>query len=240
MTVRERRVHPVPRRHQLVVRDDVGGGEAEVSPAPISRHHRALEDERRPEAAHRRLHLPGGHQRADPSRGDGLAVDLDQRHHPGLELRAGGEHLGVPLGPGTEAEVLPHRHPAGAEAVEQDLLDEPVGGDGGELTVEGDHHQFRDPEPLDHIALHLEGHDQLRGCLRMDHRQRVRPEGEDGVGVVDHRAVAAVDAVEDADRDVAILRGGVGELGDLDAHWRTSPRSFRVLEGEADRREAVL
>ena len=33
------------------------------------------------------LHVAGGDQGPDPGRGDGLAVDLDQRHDPGLELR---------------------------------------------------------------------------------------------------------------------------------------------------------
>ena len=54
-------------------------------------------------------------------------------------------------------------------------------------------------------------------------------EGEDGVGVVDHRLVAAVDAVEGADRDVARPRLGVGKRGDLDAHQ--SSQSHPPLAG---------
>ena len=53
---------------------------------------------------------------------------------------------------------------------------------------------------------------------RMQDLERVRVEGEDGVGAVDHRLVAEVDAVEGADRDVARARLGVGQRGDLDAH----------------------
>jgi hypothetical protein len=40
----------------------------------------------------------------------------------------------------------------------------------------------------------------------MDHRQRVRIEGEHGVGAPDHLAVAAVHAVERPDRDAARAR----------------------------------
>ena len=47
----------------------------------------ALEQERRAQAAHRALDVAGRDQGADPGRGDGLAVDLDQRHDAGLELR---------------------------------------------------------------------------------------------------------------------------------------------------------
>ena len=88
----------------------------------------------------------------------------------------------------------------------------------GELRVEGDHHQLLDAEPVDHVALDREGHDQLRQRRRVQDLQRVRVEGEDGVGVVDHRLVAEVDAVEGPDRDVARPRLGVGQRGDPDAH----------------------
>ncbi len=47
-------------------------------------------------------------------------------------------------------------------------------------------------------------------------------EGEDRVGVVDHRLVAAMDAVEGADRDVAGARLGVGQQGDREAHRSAS------------------
>ena len=107
-----------------------------------------------------------------------------------------------------------------------------LGRDLRELLVEGDHHQLLDPEAVDHVALHLEGHDQLRRRLGMDHLERVRVEGEHGVGVVDHRLVAEVDAVEDPDRDVAVARLGVGQLGDLDAHVRTTS-GLQILPSSA-------
>ena len=77
--------------------------------------------------------------------------------------------------------------------------------------VEGDHDQLVDAEALDHVALDPEGHDQLRQRRRVEDLQRVGIEGEHGVGAVDHRLVAAVDAVEGADRDVARPRLGVGQ-----------------------------
>ena len=134
------------------------------------------------------------------------------------------------------------------------MLDEVLGAALGELVVEGDHDQLLDPEPLDHVALDPEGHDQLRRRRRVQDLERVRVEGEDGVGAVDHRLVAEVDAVEGADRDVAGPRLGVGQRGDLDAHRSASappgparPRArpadllARVLDPEgADRGAAQL
>ena len=102
---------------------------------------------------------------------------------------------------------------------DQDLRDELLGGDLHELLVERDHHQLLDPEPVDDVALHVERHDQLRRRIGVDHAERMRVEGEDGVRVVDHRLVALVDAVEDADRDVPVARLGVGELCHLDGSF---------------------
>ena len=45
----------------------------------------------------------------------------------------------------------------------------------------------------------------------MQDLQRVGVEGEDGVGSLDHRLVAPVDAVEGADRDLARPRLGIGQ-----------------------------
>ena len=64
-----------------------------------------------------------------------------------------------------------------------------------------------DPEPVDHVALDLERHDQLRRRLGVDHRQRVGLERQHRVGVVDHGLVAEVDAVEGPDRDVPVAPG---------------------------------
>ena len=50
----------------------------------------------------------------------------------------------------------------------------------------------------------------------------MRVEGEDGVGALDHRLVAEVDAVEGPDRDRARARLGVRQGCDLDAHRSAS------------------
>ena len=163
----------------------------------------ALDHEGGAEAAARALHVAGRDQGPDPGRGDGLAVDLDQRHDPGLELRVRFQHRRVAFGFGAEAEVLADRDLLGAELLEQDVLDEVLGAALGELLVEGDDDQLLDPEAVDHVALDREGHDQLRQRRRVQDLERVRVEGEDGVGALDHRLVAEVDAVEGADRDVA-------------------------------------
>ena len=85
-------------------------------------------------------------------------------------------------------------------------LHELLGALRGEALVERDHHELVHAEPGDQVALHREGADQLRRGLRMDHRQRVRIEGEHGVGAADHLAVAEVHAVERADRHAARAR----------------------------------
>ena len=78
------------------------------------------------------------------------------------------------------------------------------------------------PRPVDHVALHRERVDQLRRRRRAQHLERVRLEGEHGVGALDHRPVAEVDAVEGADRDVAGARLGLVQRGDLDRHQSRS------------------
>ena len=113
------------------------------------------------------------------------------------------QHRRVAFGFGAEAEVLADRDLLGVELLEQDVRDEVLGALLGELLVEGDDDQLLDAEAFDHVALDLEGHDQFRRRRRVQDFERVRVEGEDGVGALDHRLVAEVDAVEGADRDVA-------------------------------------
>jgi hypothetical protein len=138
--------------------------------------------------------------------GDRLAGRLHQRHHARLEAVVRAEELGRAARAFSEAEVLAHRDLSRAEPVEQYVLDEVLRAALGELLVERDHHKLLHAEPSDQVALHREGADQLRGGLGMDHRQRVRVEGEHGVGSADHLAVAAVYAVERPDGDAARAR----------------------------------
>jgi hypothetical protein len=152
---------------QAVVGDDVGGREAELAAPLVTLDDGALDHEGCPEAAPRSLHVAGRDQRPDPGRGDGLAVDLDQRHHPGLELQVRFQHRRVAFGFGAEAEVLADRHLLGIELLQQDVADEVLRGLLRDLFVEGDDHQLAHPEPLDDVALDAKGHDQLRQRRRV-------------------------------------------------------------------------
>ena len=134
----------------------------------------------------------------------------------------GFQHRRVALGFGAEAEVLADRDLLGVELLEQDVGDEVLGALLRELLVEGDDDELLHAEAFDHVALDLEGHDQLRRRRRVQDFERVRVEGEDRVGALDHRLVAEVDAVEGADRDVARPRLGVGQRGDPHAHRSAS------------------
>jgi hypothetical protein len=203
MAVRPRRVHAVARAHVGVVRNEVGRGHAELAAALVAVHHLALEKERLAEELRGLRDLTRGHEAADVARGDGLAGRLHERHHSRLEAVVRAEELGRAARPLSEAEVLAHRHLPGTEPVEQHVLHEVLGAAPGELLVERDHHELVHAEPGDQVALHREGADQLRRGLRMDHRQRVRVEGEHGVGAADHLAMAAVYTVERPDRDAA-------------------------------------
>ena len=165
------------------------------------------------------------------------------------------EHLRIALRLGAEAKVLPHGDPLGAQGVDQDAAAEVLRRDGGEASVERDHDQLVDAQALDHVALDLEGHDQLRGRLWVKDAQRVGLERQDGVGTIDHLPVADMDAVEGADRDVPRSAFGFRESGDLDAHLgrrasasaaggiarppppRTAPRRFAAGSPRTRRRD---
>ena len=122
-----------------------------------------------------------------------------------------------------------------APSWDQDPRAEVLGLDRLEALVEGDHDQLGDPQPLDHVALDLERHDQLRRGLRVDDAERMRLEGEHGVGALDHRTMADVDAVEGPDRDP----GGRGSASGSIVTWMLigrelcqarQPPGGRVLE----------
>jgi hypothetical protein len=107
------------------------------------------------EAAPRALHVPRRDLGPDPRGGDRLAVDLDHRLDPRLELGVGGEHLGSAARLGAEVEVLADRDPPRPELADQRVVDEFLGAAVGELLVEADHDHLLDPEPLEHVALDL-------------------------------------------------------------------------------------
>ena len=67
-------------------------------------------------------------------------------------------------------------------------------------SSKGIDHELLHAQAGDQVALDRGRGQQLRRGLRADHRQRVRVEGEHGVAVRDHLAVAEVDPVEGPDR----------------------------------------
>jgi hypothetical protein len=119
------------------------------------------------------------------------------------------EEGGVALGALAEAEVLPHRDPLRPEPLDEDPGHELLRLPGGELAVERDHDELVHAEAGDQVALDRERVEQLGGRLGVDHRERVRVEGEHRVAAADHLAVAEVHAVERADRDAAGAAGGL-------------------------------
>ena len=129
------------------------------------------------------------------------------------------------------------RHCSAPSALDQDPLDELLGRAGRTRLSNRITTSSRDAQAFDHVALDRERHDQLRQRRRVEDLERVRLEGEDGVGALDHLPVADVDAVEGADRDLARPGLGVGQRGDLDAHRSASATAGRAL-AHRDRRLA--
>ena len=237
--VGERRVDAVARVDVLLVGDQVRGREAERAPALVALDHR------RPRAgtARRGSASRPRRRRRRPGPGSGSRRRSRRRPRPaarpGLELRRGRRaSRGRPCALLAEAEVLAHRDPLGARAARPGSASRtPPPRSSRTRCRSGITTSSVDAEALDHVALDLERHDQLRRRLGVDHAQRVRLEGEHRVGALDHLAVADVDAVEGADRDLARAPLGLGEGRDRDAHRRqTLPaRDGRARSVERDR-----
>ena len=173
-------------------------GKPSLRPAPVPLDDLPSSRKGAPRHRPRPRHLPGGDQRPDPGRGDDLAIDLHQRHDPGLELVVRGEHLGVPPAPWRRSgSSPPPRRSCAPSPSTRIRRRSPRPRCEENSLVERDHDQLLDPQPLDHVALDLERHDQLRRRLRVKHAQRMRLEGQHRVAPVDHLAVTDVDAVED-------------------------------------------
>ena len=120
-------------------------------------HDLALEQERAAEELGGAGDVARRHEAADVARGDGLAADLDERHHARLELGVrGAGSPASPLAPLPKRKFSPTDTLLGAELADQHLLDELLGVLGGELAVERDHDQLLDAEPGDQVALDRE------------------------------------------------------------------------------------
>ncbi len=196
-------VDAVAGAYEAVVGHQVGRGHAQLAAALVAVHHLALEEKGLAQKGHRLPDLTGSHQAADLCGGHRLALHLYQRCHVRLELRVGAQQLLGALGALAEAEVLAHRDPLGAQPRDQHLVDELLRALGGEARVERDHNELLHAEPGDQVALHGKGVEQLRGGLGVDHRQRVRIEGQDRVAAADDLAVPEMHPVEGADGHAA-------------------------------------
>ena len=204
----------------LLVGDEVGGREAERAAAPVALDHRPLEQEGRAEAAHRALDVAGGDQRADPGRGDGLAVDLDQRHDARSRTRRGAEHLGVALRLAPKRKFSPTETRLAPEPLDQDPLQNSSASIVENSLSNGITTSSETPSPSITSRLISNGMISFGAASGWITRERMRLEGEHRVGALDHLPVADVDAVEGADRDLRGRLLGVGQGCDLDAHRR--------------------
>ena len=113
---------------------------------------------------------------------------------------------GVPRASLPKRKFSPTETCSAPEPADQHLLARSPRPAAGELAVERDHHQLVHPQPGDQVALDRERVEQLGRGLRVDHRQRVRVEGEHRVAAADDLAVAEVHAVEGADGHAARRR----------------------------------
>ena len=212
--VRERGVDAVAGVGVVLGRDDVRGREAERAPAPV-----ALDD-RRPRAGTAPRGSASRPRRRRRRRAPGFGSTRRSRRRPrpaASTLVSNSEWersiSRVPLRLLPEPEVLAHRD-AVAPSVSIRIREQNSSASiPRNSLIERDDHQLRDAEALDHVALDLERHDQLRRRLRVDDAQRVRFEGEHGVGALDHLAMADVNAIEGADRDPARARLGLAAEG---------------------------
>ena len=141
------------------------------------------------------LDLAGEHQRADVARGDDLAVDLDQRHDPGLEARVGGQHVGSPAAPWPKRKFSPDRDVRRLQRADEHLVDELLRRLRANRSSNGITTSSETPSAATSSTLTSRLVSSL-GAARVDHRQRMGLEGEHRVVAGDHLAVAEVDAVE--------------------------------------------
>ena len=126
------------------------------------------------------------------------------------------QQLGVALAPCCRSGSSRRPRPARRRAADQHVVDELLGGLRGERRRRtGSPPARRTPRPAIRSRLTANDMSSFGAASGWIDRQRVRLEGEHGVGAADDLAVAEVHAVELADRDAA--RGaplGVGEPGD--------------------------
>ena len=184
---------------------EVRSGEAEGAAALVAVHDLPLELVRPPQELGRRAEVALADELADAARGDAL----DQRHGAHVEPERAQE-LDVPAPAGAESEVLARDDHARADP-RQVLGHEGLRLPAGQLLRELDHEHLVRARFLDQLQAALEGRQQLHVVAQDEPRVRIEGEhrrAEPGrLDGLDHGAVAAMDAVEGAERNRA-LRGG--------------------------------
>ena len=118
-------------------------------------------------------------------------------------------------------EIKADRRPAHREALDQDALDEFVGGEARERRVKGQHDGAVEPgrgqqpqfsRPRDSWNNGSPGLKKARGCGSKVSAAAGRPSALARLRSRDHRLVAAVHAVEIADRDDGAAQGSSGAI----------------------------
>ena len=114
-----------------------------------------------------------------------------------------------------EMEIGAHHHAANAEPPDENIGDKRFGRNIGECGVEAHHHRAVEPRAGEQPQLRRLGRQPEQGLVRPEEHPRMRLEGErqrrraesarPRSRRIDHRAMAAMHAIEVADRDEAAL-----------------------------------
>ena len=183
--------------------------------------------------------------RADPARGADFAAPghrLDQRHAEAVLATERGQEVGVAGAPVSEAKVEADHHVAHAEPARQHVVHELLGRLAHEMLVEGEREQLADAEFLQDAYLGPEWRQAGRRLVGSKHLARMRLEGDHAerrpelsrplARRLDQRAMAAVDAVEVADRHHPV-QGGLRQapIAAVNLHGRVMPARRRNCKG---------
>src|SRR5229473_2549071 len=196
------------RRHELVRFDgDVGCGEAERSAHPVARLDRARQRILAPQQPVRGFNVAQRDQTPHVRAVQGLSIDEEPRHlvH---QVTAVAKPARAALALATKREVEPD-HPPPHVHHRGELVDEFLGRQRGQCTIESQHDRVLDAVCLDQRQLLLQSGDRLRAVGGVEQAARVWFERDQGrlrllAGgrshrLIDHLGMAEMDAVETAD-----------------------------------------
>lgn len=214
------RVDAVRRPQPTPPRLEVGGWIAEPAAAPVALDHPTLDHVRVIQERARQGGVARLDRGADPARRADLAAPfdpLDPAHAEAIVLAERRQGLGIAGALVAEAEVGADHHVARAEPAGEDVVDELLRRLPHQERGEREREQVLDPELGQEARLDPEGGQPGRRARRGQDLARVRLEGDHAERRAqrprllargpDQRAVAAVHAVEVADRDHAMERG---------------------------------